>query len=305
MKELFQRLAGRASTVFDRFYYSFGRGAAQARGDLEYDSTGLVAVEPRPIEVFKNRDGVVYAEYDSVYFSLWRAQELTLFSRHMGLIQRPFADLGCGDGSFGSVLFGSVDYGIDNDPAALKAAEGRGIYGKLIRDTSGLPTGSLRSVYSNSVLEHVKELDMLIAEVARVLADDGVFVFTVPVKRYAEDLDRYFGAWYSTLLNRISYHRNMFEPDGWKMLVESHGFAVEEIIHYQPGWFTYRDLMLRFLSPNVLGRIVPYIGRRYYRRNREKLDGMVLKSVTATDDGGNIFVVARKSGAKGRKDNMS
>lgn len=294
MKDLFYMLTGRASTVFDRLYYSFGRGREQARGTLEFDSTGFVA-SAGPVEVFRSADGVVLAEYDSVYFSLWRAQELTLFSKHAGLLRRPMADLGCGDGSFGSVLFGEVDCGVDNDPSALEAAERRGIYKKLIKSPSELSLGTLSSVYSNSVLEHVKDLDGLLMEVNRALGKDGVFVFTVPVKRYAEDLTRYFGSWYSDLMNRISYHRNMFEPGEWKALVERHGFKVEEVIHYQPGWFTYRDLMLRFLSPNVFGLIMPGIDKRFLRKNKEKLTGMVRMSVTETDDGGNIFVVARKA----------
>ncbi len=298
MKELTYRITGRLSTLFDRMYYSFGVGARDRNrtGEKGFDRTGLVAGRPRPLKVFRSEDGVVYAEYDSLYFSLWRSQELTLFSRHMDMFKRPVADLGCGDGSFGSVLFKEVDYGIDNDPDALNSAAAYGVYRKLLRDLSGIESESIRSVYSNSVLEHVSDLDQVLSEVKRVLMPGCVFIFTVPVKRYEKDLERYFGKWYSDLINRLSYHHNMFEPDVWKSMVERKGFVVEELIYYQPGWFTYCDYMLRFFSDKSLGILVPGIGKRILGRYRKQLLDMVRRSVLETkEDGGNIFILAKKS----------
>ncbi len=291
-------ITGRISTAFDRVYYSIGLGAS-VKKNLDkpgFDRTGLVANKTAPLEVFRSDDGVVYAEYESLYFSLWRSQELTLFSRHSDRLKRPIADFGCGDGSFGSVLFNEVDYGIDYDPEALETAGRRGIYKRLLRDTASIEEGSVQSVFSNSVLEHVIELDNALSEIGRITAEGGVFAFTVPLKKFEEDLERYFGRWFSGLINGISFHRNMFDADRWRLKAEEHGFSVEEITYYQPGWFTYCDFMLRFFSDKGLGLILPGIGKRVFRRYRHNLLDMVRRSVSGAEEGSNIFVIARKTG---------
>lgn len=297
LKEIIYRVTGRVSTVFDRVFYSLGPGARDSKRSKEkepgFDRTGLVAGEPKKLEVF-NIGGVIYAEYESLYFSLWRAQELTLFFREKEKLKKPVLDLGCGDGSFGSAVFNEIDYGVDNDPEALAASLKLKTYKKLLGDTSKIGTGTIGSVFSNSVLEHIKDLDRVLSEVSRILAPGGAFAFTVPVKQYERDLKKYYGGWYSDLMNRLSYHYNMFEPEEWQKRVEAQGLKVEKIVHYQPGWFTYRDYMLRFFSDKSLGILFPGIGKKVFRRYEKNMIDMVRRSITETASGGNIFIVAKK-----------
>ena len=66
-----------------------------------------------------------------------------------------------------------------------------GIYDVLLRADGGnvdAQDESFDFVFSNSVLEHVDELEPLLAEVGRVLRRGGRFVFTVPSVRFHENL---------------------------------------------------------------------------------------------------------------------
>lgn len=290
MITLFQRIVGRISTLFDRIYYKFIRPVNIGE---EFDKTGLVEVEGRAVKVYAD-DMVVWADYDSIAFSFWRAQELTLFKNHLGEPARPIVDIGCGDGSFASVLFKEVDYGIDHDPEALSAASRRGIYKNLLEDTKKIESGTIRTVYSNCVLEHVKDIESLLFEVARITAPGGVFAFSVPVARHKKDLRKYFGTWYSEFVTDRSVHHNLLEPAAWEGLIKPLGFQTVLVKYYNPDWAIYRYEMLRFLSDRALGLVIPKIGRRIFNRYMRNFLDMVRRAVTETKDGGGIFILAVK-----------
>jgi len=98
----------------------------------------------------------------------------------------------CGDGRFASLAWPgkTLTAGCDFDKGSIDLANQRKIYGRTdVADVSvNLPyeDGSFDLVFDNSALEHVKDVDAALREVARVLAPDGTFAFNVLNNRYFE-----------------------------------------------------------------------------------------------------------------------
>jgi len=117
---------------------------------------------------------------------LWRAIETEQLIAS-GLPDGRGLDLGCGDGLLTRVLLDEVGpremVGVDPDPAEGSHARLLGIYA-TVHQTGGdrVPErdASFDWALSNSVLEHIDDIDPVLTEVARLLRTRGQFVFTVP-----------------------------------------------------------------------------------------------------------------------------
>ncbi len=158
----------------------------------------------------------------------------------------PTLDLGCGDGHFASLAFTKkLEVGIDPWRAPLQEAERRGTYQKLLEvggSSIPYPDGYFASAVSNSVLEHIPELDSVLIELARVLQPGAPFVFCVPNHNFLPQLSiarffdrlgwRGFARSYRRFFNRISRHHHCDDPDVWTRRLEQAGFKVERWWHY-------------------------------------------------------------------------
>lgn len=278
----------------------YARRSTAAAQTPELDRTGILSHSATRLEVRHKDDEVIFPFYpDSLAHSFWRAQEFSLLMQNMDVLRHPVLDLGCGDGSFAAVLFDSIEYGVDIDQEALAIAKEFRVYSQLIHagvTHIPLPDASVHSVFSNSVLEHVQELDPLISEVGRILSADGRFVFSVPVAQFARDLTMLFGKTESKNVNDDYFHRNLLEIDAWRSLLDKHGLAVVSIHQYQPVWFSFYYWMFRFLGRRGLGRVYPNIREHVWRRSKTRIVHMVRRSIgNSTAIGGNIFVIARKA----------
>lgn len=160
----------------------------------------------------------------------------------------PVLDLGCGDGHFASLAFDSpLAMGLDPWWGPIREAAGRSAYQHLVcaaGDNMPYPDGYFASGISNSVLEHIPDLDPVIAEIARVLKPGAQFIFCVPNHRFLETLS--VGKWldrigfsgladlYRGFFNRISRHYNCDPHPVWEERLENHGFKVEKWWKYFP-----------------------------------------------------------------------
>jgi SAM-dependent methyltransferase len=158
----------------------------------------------------------------------------------------PILDLGCGDGQFASVTFDhKIDVGVDPWTGPVRLAGKTGQYGLVIQGNGDkLPFGEgyFSSAFSNSVLEHIEDLDPVLAEMGRVLKPGSIFVFCVPNQKFLKNLsissffDRVgltgIGDVYRNFFNRISRHCHCDSPEVWVERLDKAGFKVEKWWHY-------------------------------------------------------------------------
>jgi len=118
--------------------------------------------------------------------NFWRAVEIEEVIQH-GLPSGRGLDLGCGDGHLMAIILDHVGardlVGLDIDPQESALARARNIYQEVVTAPADLlpfSDGRFDFVFSNSVLEHIENIDGVLAEVARVLRPGGHALFTVP-----------------------------------------------------------------------------------------------------------------------------
>ncbi len=297
-RDVVYAVLGRLSLVFDTVRPALMRlRRRKASGsDANFDKTGIVASGTAALTVIE-KDGIRYALYESAAHSYWRAQELTLIHRSRPLHQSPVLDFGCGDGCFMQAALGNADIGVDNDPEALDAARQRGVYRHLVQSSADhidLPDGSVGTIISNSVLEHLTDLDGQLREFSRLLKPGGRLLFTVPTAVFTEHLTKYFGAAEASRVNGESVHLNLLSIDEWCRRCVAVGLTVEHVTPYQPPRFTYFYRMLRLLGPSGLGMAIEQINVRYTERFWRRIASSVGTSISNTSvaDAANVLVVA-------------
>src|SRR2546430_2615307 len=108
-----------------------------------------------------------YLSVAPVPLALERVLECRIHRQHEFL--RPILDVGCGDGLLAAVLFADkIDTGIDLNATELKNARQLQRYEELIvcrGDAIPKPDRSYRTVLSNSVLEHIPDIESVFAEI--------------------------------------------------------------------------------------------------------------------------------------------
>jgi SAM-dependent methyltransferase len=158
----------------------------------------------------------------------------------------PTIDLGCGDGHFATLAFDrKLEVGIDPWREPLQEAERRGGYQKVLEASGSsipYPDKFFASAVSNSVLEHIPELDPVLIELARVLQPGAPFIFCVPNHNFLKTLSvgqflnrihlTGVGNLYRRFFNRISRHHHCDDPLVWKTRLEADGFEVVDWWHY-------------------------------------------------------------------------
>lgn len=153
-------------------------------------------------------------------------------------------DLGCGDGILTDILFNRVGktprlVGIDLDPLETEAAAAYPFYERIHTcpaDAIPEADGTFDYVVSNSVLEHIPDLESVIREVARVLKPGGRFYFTVPGPGFHENLrgsvigvDR---SRYLADLDRRLAHFHYLSSADWAAMCDRNGLRLDHVDGY-------------------------------------------------------------------------
>lgn len=172
----------------------------------------------------------------------------------------PILDIGTGEGLFASLLFREkIDLGIDPNGKELERAKQLGGYAELVQcfgDKVDRPDGSYQTILSNSVLEHIEQLEPVLGEAYRLLAPSGLFYMTVP-----SDLFEHYSVInqmllllglkgvarsYRAFFNRFWVHYHGYPVAKWISLAEKAGFSVVESRSYAP---KYLCVLNDFLVP--------------------------------------------------------
>jgi SAM-dependent methyltransferase len=174
---------------------------------------------------------------DLPYFrALLRAVESTFYQDLP--LPEPVYDVGCGDGHFASLTFDRpIDVGLDPWYGPIHAAQKYEAY-RLLVEADGaqapFPSGYFASGFSNSVLEHIHNIDEVLVETSRVMKKGAPFYFCVPNSRYLSELSiaRLLGGRYTEWFRKITRVQHADEPQVWQARIEHAGFELVRWWHY-------------------------------------------------------------------------
>lgn len=158
----------------------------------------------------------------------------------------PTLDLGCGDGHFASLAFERrLEVGIDPWSGPIRLAHQRRAYRLAVHGLGGqmpFPDEYFSSAVSNSVLEHIPDLEPVLVEMRRVLKPGARFVFCVPNHQFLPNLsiagffDRHgfkaLAEVYRRFFNHISRHYHCDNEGVWESRLSRAGFKIERYWHY-------------------------------------------------------------------------
>lgn len=223
--------------------------------------------------------------------ALWRAVEVGFLCGEplpdgLGL------DLGCGDGKLTRIILDLVGprdlVGIDIDPVEIELAATTGIYRRLHAvSSSRIPEGdnTFDFVISNSVLEHIADIDGTLAETSRVLKPGGRFVATVPSDGFHACLrgPRLLHSRRAQYLSKVDLrcaHLRYWDEVRWRTELKLHGMALSAARPYLNRsevrrWETVSNLTAGVLFALFGGRKHPIEIQRKLglRRSGQRLPG--------------------------------
>jgi SAM-dependent methyltransferase len=199
-----------------------------------------------PVEFTEAKKDHLWRQISSLpYFrGLLRAVEARFYENIE--LPAPTMDLGCGDGHFATLAFDRpLEVGIDPWTGPIREAIQRSGYLEVIQgsgDHIPFEDGHFASAVSNSVLEHIPELEPVLQEVARVLKPGAPFIFCVPNQNFLSTLSisrffdrihlRFLGNAYRSFFNTITRHHHCDDPRTWQDRLERAGFELVDWWHY-------------------------------------------------------------------------
>lgn len=185
--------------------------------------------------------------YGPAGWALIRANEIRALD---GIsFKQPVLDVGCGDGFVAKVILksrrGKFDWGIDLSETEIEKAKKIGSYKNCkVASVYELPfkDGSFNTVFSNSAIEHLKDLDKALSEISRVIKIRGKLIITVPSPYLSHYL---FGSYffsavgvnsvakvYARFFNSLFKHYNLYNHKQWAKILKKHCFVVVKHHYY-------------------------------------------------------------------------
>lgn len=159
----------------------------------------------------------------------------------------PILDIGCGDGNFAQLALPGrrITAGIDPWWRPLNKAVKAGNYELPIQalgDNLPFPDNYFASGFSNSVLEHIPDIQPVLNEIGRVLQPGAPFLITTISHYFTEFLgggeffDRLglnrMADRYRDFFNRIARHAHTDSPETWANRLAEAGFTIERWQYY-------------------------------------------------------------------------
>lgn len=178
--------------------------------------------------------------YGTASQSLWRSYELAAIENVLSSnkCSAPILEIGCGDGLFSSKVFPHIDTAIDSNQRAVERSRVQSkMYGRVLHmDARAMQfdDNTFRTIFANSVLEHIPSLESVLAHSFRILVAGGLLITTVPLI-VMNDFLVMRSSWYAELRRRQLHHVNLWESEKWLNVLSKIGFSRIELYPYLPG----------------------------------------------------------------------
>jgi len=246
------------------------------------------------------------------YFrGLLRAVESTYYD---GLtIENPCLDLGCGDGIFAQITFDQkITVGLDPWFGQLKSAKSTDSYLYHINSMGNqlpFPNDCFRTIISNSVLEHIPNLDPVLIEANRILKTGGYFYFCVPNEKFLTTLSistifdkiglKVVGNLYRKFFNKISRHYHCDGQHTWRQRLENSNFnLIKGWDYFSPEAFHVLEWGHYFGLPSLITHFIfkkwILIPERWNLHITRKITERHFLSDQVSDKGCYSFYIAQK-----------
>ena len=185
-----------------------------------------------------------YFQSRPLFLGLIRAKELELFHRCLPpAVSEPgyrILDFGSGDGFFSRTLLKGLGASLTAADRAEKTVVMKGAEGidnhATRADGASLPfkTGSFDLIISNSVLEHVEDVQHTMQELARIVKWRGTVLCSVMTERWEEYLlgRAWLGQSYAAWLRRRQDHKHLLHAGEWRARFEQAGLLPKAVIGY-------------------------------------------------------------------------
>lgn len=228
-------------------------------------------------------------------------------------------DVGCGDGFVAKIVLShrnqKFDWGIDLSADEISYAKKSGSFKNCkVANVYDLPfkDANFSTVFSNSVVEHIPDLEKAISEMSRVLKKKGQFVITVPTPyltkyllgvNFFKNLGLNFLAdQYGKFFNKMFVHYNLLTHKQWEKLLKKHKLKLKEHYYYHTPAMVRAHEFLAYLA-------VPYGISKFFFKHwvvfpkfrrifvvpwlRRVLYPLYLADVKK-DEGGSLLIVAER-----------
>lgn len=224
--------------------------------------------------------------------AIWRAVEIHEILKE-GLPGGVGLDLGCGDGALTGLILKYLPkppemIGLDYDPAEIDVARKRGVYTDTVvagGEDMPLDDNSVDFVFSNSVLEHLPDLDATIGECARVLKPGGTMIATVPEPQFRALLGgpltpfKRHDAYVDKIDARLAHH-NYLDADAWRDLFAKHGMTLTRAKGYLNGrqvrrWERFSNVTAGILQGLGASNALLYRLQRFTRSDDPTANGLL------------------------------
>lgn len=193
---------------------------------------------------FNNQFFRNYLQFAPLALAIERTWECKLLEKKE--FKSPVMDVGSGEGIFAHILFkDTVDLGVDPNNRELERAKIFNKYNVLLNCFGqDIPKAdnSFHTIFSNSVLEHIPDIDAVLREIHRVLKKEGRLYVTLPTDKFEK-----FSLLYTTLnclrLKKIAMsfakkynsfwrHFHCYNASQWEKKFKENGFEIIEKIEY-------------------------------------------------------------------------
>ena len=217
-------------------------------------------------------------------------------------------DLGGGDGYLSSVLFNSkFTYNVDNGEAKdLHIAKRTKRYHHILLESAeqmSLKSHSLKFVFSNSVIEHIPDVDAVLSETARVLQKGGYFVFTSPSHNFKEYLyiSSLLERWglgvlakiYKRMRNNMLNHYHNYSHTEWTRRLKKYGLRVEKYHYY----ISKETCMLWdhiAIETRLRAIIDKNAERTVFQKYKDRIESAIAQDHVTGTHGASVFILAKK-----------